>query len=63
MSFDGRNLVWSDCVREGGEDKQCVIRYVGRSTASYAGQRVHDVQGDSRWVFYANSTGVHRHAR
>ncbi|MCM4082895.1 hypothetical protein [Paractinoplanes hotanensis] len=59
--FNGANIVWSWCARTTGNG--CTIRFVGSDTVYSGGHQVHDLQGDSRWIFYANSAGVQRQPR
>ncbi|MCY1138907.1 hypothetical protein OWR29_12935 [Actinoplanes sp. Pm04-4] len=58
ISHNGATIVWSWCARTTGNN--CTIRFVGRDTVYLAGNKVHDVQGDLRSTFYANSAGVQR---
>jgi hypothetical protein len=59
--FDGRNALWSDCSRSTGN--ACWIRYRGRPTVFFGGNQVHDLRGDQRSAYYADTVGVQRHAR
>ena len=61
ISHNGTNIVWSWCDRATG--RNCTIRFVGRPAVYSGGNQAHDVQGDSRWIFYANSAGVQRQPR
>jgi hypothetical protein len=61
--FDGRNVVWADCVRTTRSSCYVRVRYSAHTTELFGGNRVHDVQGDLRATFYGNATGVHRYRR
>jgi hypothetical protein len=50
-------------ARAGNSFRFWVVVNDRRTNRYFGGNQAHDVQGDSRWIFYANSAGVQRHPR